>query len=183
MAAPRPSLGAAPVSKRQPVRRPPSSQAAPPVAGPGRTPAGPTLVEAELHVESFRQVREARRLELLEDYVELISDLLADTGEARQVDIATRLGVAQPTVARMLKRLVKSGLAVQRPYRGVFLTEAGEQLASESRERHRIVEGFLVALGVPPDTARRDAEGIEHHVSEETLAVFADYLRRAGTQG
>ena len=61
------------------------------------------------HVESFRQAREARRLELVEDYVELIADLIGNGGEARQVDIAARLGVAQPTVAKMLKRLAEEG--------------------------------------------------------------------------
>ncbi len=120
----------------------------------------------------FRQVREARRLELVEDYVELIADLIGDGGEARQVDIAARLGVAQPTVAKMLKRLAEDGLVQQRPYRGVFLTEAGRTLAAEARERHRIVESFLLALGVSPDVARCDAEGIEHHVSGETLEAF-----------
>ncbi|HCV95840.1 MAG TPA: transcriptional regulator MntR, partial [Stenotrophomonas sp.] len=89
----------------------------------------PPLIDAQVHVEGFVQVREARRSELVEDYVELIADLIADGREARQVDIATRLGVAQPTVAKALKRLVKEGWAVQRPYRGVFLTPAGEALA------------------------------------------------------
>lgn len=132
----------------------------------------PTLVDAEVHVESFRQAREARRLELVEDYVELIADLIGDGGEARQVDIAARLGVAQPTVAKMLKRLAEDGFVQQRPYRGVFLTEAGRALAVESRTRHHVVESFLIALGVCPETARRDAEGIEHHVSGETLDAF-----------
>ena len=63
------------------------------------------LVDASVQVESFRQAREARRQERVDDYVELISDLIRDTGEARQVDIAARIGVAQPTVAKMLKRL------------------------------------------------------------------------------
>ncbi|MCJ2013902.1 manganese-binding transcriptional regulator MntR [Methylobacterium sp. J-076] len=130
------------------------------------------LVDPERHVESFRQAREARRLELVEDYVELIDDLIGDGGEARQVDIAARLGVAQPTVAKMLRRLCDEGLVQQRPYRGVFLTEAGKRLAGEARERHRVVERFLCALGVSPETARRDAEGIEHHVSAETLEAF-----------
>ncbi|SEP24854.1 iron (metal) dependent repressor, DtxR family [Methylobacterium sp. ap11] len=130
------------------------------------------LVDAEAHSAGFRQVREARRLELVEDYVELIADLIGDGGEARQVDIAARLGVAQPTVAKMLKRLAEDGLVQQRPYRGVFLTEAGRALAAEARERHRIVESFLLALGVSPDVARCDAEGIEHHVSRETLEAF-----------
>lgn len=134
--------------------------------------AGDPLVDPEVHVASFRQAREARRSELAEDYVELIADLIGDGGEARQVDIAARLGVAQPTVAKMLKRLAEDGLVQQRPYRGVFLTEAGRILADQARERHRIVERFLCALGVSPETARRDAEGIEHHVSGETLAAF-----------
>ena len=131
-----------------------------------------SLVDAKTQVESFRQAREARRSELVEDYVELIADLIGDGGEARQVDIAARLGVAQPTVAKMLKRLAEEGLVQQRPYRGVFLTPTGEALAAQSRERHRIVERFLRALGVSPETARRDAEGIEHHVSAETLDAF-----------
>ena len=142
-------------------------------------PASP-LVDPDVHVESFRQAREARRLELVEDYVELIADLIGDGGEARQVDIAARLGVAQPTVAKMLKRLVEDGFVQQRPYRGVFLTAAGQALAVQSRERHRIVEQFLCALGVRPEIARRDAEGIEHHVSAETLEAFRLFTERMG---
>lgn len=138
------------------------------------------LLDARIQMESFQQVREAHRLELIEDYVELISDLIADGGEARQVDIAARLGVTQPTVANMIKRLVREGWAMQRPYRGVFLTEKGEALATASRERHRTVEEFLVALGVPEDIARRDSEGIEHHVSPETLEIFARFVENAG---
>ncbi len=130
------------------------------------------LVNVEEHVEGFRQVREAHRRELIDDYVELISDLIAETGEARQVDMAARLGVSQPTVAKMLKRLASVGLIAMIPWRGVSLTEEGEKLAQASRERHQIVENFLLALGVSPDIARRDAEGIEHHVSEETLETF-----------
>ncbi|MCF5930885.1 transcriptional regulator MntR, partial [Xanthomonas perforans] len=66
------------------------------------------------------------------------------------------------------------------PYRGVFLTPAGEALAASSRQRHQIVERFLLALGIDEATARRDAEGIEHHVSEATVAAFAAFLDRQG---
>ncbi|SDR07647.1 iron (metal) dependent repressor, DtxR family [Rhizobiales bacterium GAS191] len=134
------------------------------------------LVDTEMQVESFRQAREARRLELVEDYIELIADLIADGGEARQVDIAARLGVAQPTVAKMLKRLAEEGFISQRPYRGVFLTQLGQDLAERSRARHHLVENFLRVLGVSSDTARRDAEGIEHHVSSETLKAFEAFI-------
>ncbi|MCX8256221.1 MAG: manganese-binding transcriptional regulator MntR [Beijerinckiaceae bacterium] len=137
-----------------------------------------TLIATEKQVASFKQARAARRTEIAEDYVELIADLIEDGGEARQVDIASRLGVAQPTVAKMLKRLAEDGLVVQKPYRGAFLTETGQALALRSRERHRLVEQFLLALGVTPETARRDTEGLEHHVSEETLEAFAHFLAR-----
>ena len=142
-------------------------------------PPAETLLATELQVESFRQARQARRSALVEDYVELIADLIDDGGEARQVDIAARLGVAQPTVAKMLKRLAEDGLVAQRPYRGTFLTPSGQHLALRSRERHRLVEQFLLALGIAPATARRDAEGLEHHVSEETLEAFARFVARS----
>ena len=138
------------------------------------------LVNVEEHVEGFRQVREAHRRELIDDYVELISDLINEVGEARQVDMAARLGVSQPTVAKMLKRLAGVGLIEQIPWRGVFLTPEGEKLAQESRERHQVVENFLLVLGVSADTARRDAEGIEHHVSEETLDMFRQFTQQHG---
>ena len=123
-------------------------------------------------------MRMARKFELVEDYVELIADLIAAHGEARQVDIAARLGVAQPTVAKMLKRLSEDGLVSQQPYRGVFLTDTGRRLAEETREKHRIVESFLLSLGVSAETARRDAEGIEHHVSAETLAALRRFAKQ-----
>jgi DtxR family manganese transport transcriptional regulator len=139
-----------------------------------------TLVNVEEHVEGFRQVREAHRRELIDDYVELISDLIREVGEARQVDMAARLGVSQPTVAKMLKRLATVGLIEQIPWRGVFLTSEGEKLAQASRERHQIVESFLLVLGVSPDIARRDAEGMEHHVSQETLERFRQFTLQHG---
>ncbi|MEB7938307.1 manganese-binding transcriptional regulator MntR [Escherichia whittamii] len=140
------------------------------------------LVNVEEHVEGFRQVREAHRRELIDDYVELISDLMREVGEARQVDMAARLGVSQPTVAKMLKRLATMGLIEMIPWRGVFLTVEGEKLAQESRERHHIVENFLLVLGVSPEIARRDAEGMEHHVSEETLNAFRLFTQKHGAK-
>ncbi|WP_304586106.1 manganese-binding transcriptional regulator MntR [uncultured Escherichia sp.] len=140
------------------------------------------LVNVEEHVEGFRQVREAHRRELIDDYVELISDLIREVGEARQVDMAARLGVSQPTVAKMLKRLATMGLIEMIPWRGVSLTAEGEKLAQESRERHQIVENFLLVLGVSPEIARRDAEGMEHHVSEETLDAFRLFTQKHGAK-
>ncbi len=151
-----------------------------PHAGKPGSPKKTKLLNVEEHVEGFRQVREAHRRELIDDYVELIDDLIREVGEARQVDMAARLGVSQPTVAKMLKRLASVGLIEQIPWRGVFLTPDGEKLARESRERHEIVEHFLLALGISPDIARRDAEGMEHHVSVETLEVFRKFCETHG---
>ncbi|MBL8582378.1 MAG: manganese-binding transcriptional regulator MntR, partial [Rhizobiaceae bacterium] len=134
------------------------------------------LPDADVHSEGFRQTREALRSALVEDYVELIADLIEDGNEARQVDIAARLGVAQPTVAKMLARLAADGLVSRKRYRGVFLTEAGRAVAQESRARHQTVEAFLRCIGVSQETARIDAEGIEHHVSAETLEVFRRFV-------
>lgn len=147
------------------------------VKGKGIEPSR-ALVEPAVHREGFQQVRDAHRQELIEDYVELILDLMDDTGDARQVDITARLGVSQPTVAKMLKRLQVMGLVMLRPYRSVSLTPAGQAKAQASRARHRLCESFLIALGVDPDVARRDAEGIEHHVSEQTLKAFRRFIER-----
>ncbi|MCB1388298.1 MAG: manganese-binding transcriptional regulator MntR [Rhodobacteraceae bacterium] len=130
--------------------------------------------------DRFAQARSARSVALMEDYVELIGDLIAEHGEARITDIAQRLGVAHPTVTKAVARLRREGLAVSRPYRGVFLTDQGAALAETVRARHRTLVSLLVALGVPPETAELDAEGMEHHVSEVTLRAFEAYLATRG---
>lgn len=129
--------------------------------------------------EAFQGVREARRNELAEDYVELIAELIHEHGEARPVAIAARLGVRAPTVTKALDRLSREGLITRERYRSVFLTEEGRALARECRRRHEIVLRFLIRLGLDAETAERDAEGIEHHVSERTLALFAAYADKA----
>jgi DtxR family manganese transport transcriptional regulator len=125
----------------------------------------------------FSKTRSAQSKALLEDYAELIDDLLATSGEARPTDIARRLGVSHATAIKALGRLRREGLAVSRPYRGVFLTESGQLLAARVRARHRLVVDLLREIGVPSEAAEQDAEGIEHHVSETTLRAFARFLR------
>jgi DtxR family transcriptional regulator, manganese transport regulator len=134
--------------------------------------------ETARQAERFQRVREAHLTEVAEDYVELIADLIEQTGEARLVDLAGRLGVTKATVNNTVQRLQRDGLLSSKPYRSIFLTEKGQALAAASRERHILVREFLVALGVDADTADADAEGIEHHVSEATLAAFRKYLEK-----
>ena len=125
----------------------------------------------------FGKTRSAQSTALLEDYVELIADLLKSAGEARPTDIARRLGVSHATAVKTISRLKRAGLATARPYRGVVLTEKGEALADRVRVRHRLVVDVLSALGVPTEAAEADAEGIEHYVSETTLKAFAHFLK------
>lgn len=131
--------------------------------------------EAE-QARRFGRMRSARAAETLEDYAELIDDLLGAEGEARATDIARRLGVSHVTAVKAIARLKREGLATARPYRGVFLTEAGRALAARVRARHRIVVDLLLAVGVAREDALSDAEGIEHYVSDATLAAFERFL-------
>jgi DtxR family manganese transport transcriptional regulator len=132
--------------------------------------------------QRFGKTRQARAQAVAEDYVELIAELLAETGEARNVDMARRLGVSHATVIKTIGRLKRETLVRSEPYRGVFLTEAGERLARIVRNRHRVVVEILLALGVAHEDAEADAEGIEHYVSPNTLAAFSRFLeKRAGS--
>ncbi len=125
----------------------------------------------------FDRIRRAHQSEVAEDYVEMIAELIDETGEARTVDLAARFGVTSPTVNATGQRLQREGLVVSRPYRSIFLTDEGRALAERSQKRHQIVRDFLVTIGVPAAIAEEDAEGVEHHVSSQTLAVFATITR------
>ena len=134
------------------------------------------LPAEQTQARRFGKTRSAQSGALLEDYVELIADLLTTNHEARPTDVARRFGVSHATAIKTISRLKREGLATGRPYRGVFLTEEGKKLAARVRTRHRLVVDILLALGVPAEAAEADAEGIEHHVSEATLKAFAQFL-------
>lgn len=126
-----------------------------------------------------QRTRKEHSQETAQDYVELIAELIAETGEARAIDLARRLGVTHVTVGRTIQRLARDGYVTAQPYRSIFLTDIGRKLAEESRRRHETVAAFLCSLGVPEAVAWADAEGIEHHVSKETLAAFDTHLAAA----
>jgi DtxR family transcriptional regulator, manganese transport regulator len=136
------------------------------------------LQSAKLRSAAFSRTRADHQAEISEDYVELIAELIDEKGEARGTDIALRMGVANATVVKTLKRLQDHGLVTQEPYRAVFLTIDGWKMAEDGKRKHDIVEKFLLAIGVPEATARIDSEGIEHHVSVETLKAMARFLVR-----
>ena len=131
-------------------------------------------------INRFAKVRADHARETAQDYVEAVADILYRSGECRVKDLAEHIGVSHVTVSRIITRLQREGLVDTEPYRPIRLTPRGEQLAAISRRRHETVLGFLLALGVPDADARRDAEGIEHHVGVKTLERMAEFVREYG---
>lgn len=132
-------------------------------------------------VLSFTKVRADHATETAQDYVEAVSDILHRQGECRVKDLAEHLGVTHVTVSRIVSRLQDQDLVQTEPYRPIRLTAKGERLAAQTRQRHETVLAFLQALGVPESDARRDAEGIEHHVGDATLAAMRTFLQEHTT--
>lgn len=128
----------------------------------------------------FIKVRRDHATETAEDYVEAVAEILDRDGECRVRDLARHMGVSHVTVTRIVSRLVDSKLVDTRPYRPIELTPAGRQLAEACRARHELVVAFLRRIGVPDEIARRDAEGIEHHVSEKTLGCMRRFIETNG---
>lgn len=138
----------------------------------------PTPHSSSNDAQSHRRTRSDHATETAEDYVEAIADVLAERETCRVVDLAGRFAVSHVTVSRIINRLVSLGLVETEPYQPIRLTEAGAKLAHRSRQRHETVYQFLLALGVSPKTAAIDTEGIEHHVSPETLRRFAAFTKK-----
>lgn len=141
-------------------------------------PPPQVLARVRRQKDGYEAARRQHATEIAEDYVELIDELIREQGEARSVDMAERLGVSHVTVAKTIQRLRRDGLVQTRPYRAIFLTPQGQKLAADCRSRHDLVVAFLRSLGVREETAERDAEGIEHHVSDETLRAMRDLVAR-----
>lgn len=129
---------------------------------------------------NFVRVREEHRREIMEDYLEMIAELERRDVGVRSGDLAERFGVSPATATNHVQRLIAEGLVENRPYQPLVLTDHGRAIAERSRHRHLLVRGFLIALGVDPATAEADAEGIEHHVSQQTLDAFARFIDREG---
>ena len=127
---------------------------------------------------SFSKVRADHAMETAQDYVEAVYDILHRHGECRVKHLAEHLGVSHVTVVRVIARLQEQDLVDTAPHRPIRLTAKGERLAAITRQRHETVLAFLLAIGVPPPEAERDAEGIEHHVGPATLERMAQFISR-----
>ena len=137
------------------------------------------MKETRKFADGYRRTRRDHAAETAEDYVEAISEVLAEKGVCRVVDLARRFDVSHVTVTKIIARLKDSGLVTSEPYKPLELTEAGKRLAAKSRCRHEVVLQFLMAVGVSEATAAVDSEGIEHHVSPETLEAMRAFVDSA----
>ena len=138
------------------------------------------LPPVKRQTRAFEHTRNARRSAVREDYLELVADLI-DSSEGRPVravDLVSRLGVAQPTVAKMISRLRREGLIARGQRADLELTGDGRAIAIKSKKRHQIVLTFLLSLGLSRTIAERDAEGLKHHVSDATLSALEAFKKR-----
>lgn len=142
-----------------------------------RTAKRPSPSQRATHTRGeHATVRDQHAVEAAEDYCEAIAAILDAGAEARVSTLARTFSLSHVTVSRVVARLQREGFVRTEPYAPISLTAKGRKLAQTSRARHEAVLAFLLALGVDETTARVDAEGIEHHVSPETLAAFARFV-------
>ena len=113
----------------------------------------------------------------MEDYLEVIYELIQHKGYATTGDISTYLNVSSPSVTKMVQRLRDTDYLVYERYKGISLTEKGMDVARGIRQRHGILAEFLIMLGVDEEAAHRDAEGIEHHLEPKTLERLERFVR------
>jgi len=109
-----------------------------------------------------------------EDYLERIHELIESKGTAHVADIALSLGVGQPSVTSMVQKLSDEGYLHYEKYRALTLTEAGRSVAERIRDRHNVLADFFTLFDLDDETQARDIEGIEHHLSLDTLNTLAD---------
>lgn len=131
-------------------------------------------------LESIRDANNTRkedRTDRMEDYLEVIFELIQQKGYATTIDISKYLNVSSPSVTKMVQRLGDSGHLKYEKYRGISLTEEGVRVAKSIRERHGLLAEFFKMIGVTGDIANRDAEGIEHHLHPQSLQKLEEFIR------
>ena len=133
-------------------------------------------------LKSIRHANHAKKQEhyqtaRMEDYLEVVYELVQYKGYATTIDISEYLNVSSPSVTYMMQRLNESGHLNYEKYRGIRLTDKGILVAKGIRERHGLLAEFLKIIGVDENTANKDAEGIEHYLQPKTLVKLEQFLK------
>lgn len=138
------------------------------------------MVNRDDRLESIKTAHHFKpktRTPRMEDYLEVIYELVERKGYATTSDISDYLNVSSPSVTKMMQRLHETGYLLYEKYKGINLTEKGTEVAQGIRQRHDILTEFLVMLGIDEETAHRDAEGIEHYLELKTLEKLENFVK------
>lgn len=136
-------------------------------------------------LESIRSARtnttakaaQSLQTDTMEDYLEVIYELIERKGYATTIDISNYLNVSSPSVTKMVQKLDEKGHVRYEKYRGITLTKEGVAIAQGIRNRHSLLVEFLRLIGVSEDIANIDAEGLEHHLHPETLQRLEEFVK------
>ena len=142
-------------------------------------------VDSDLDINRLESIRDAHtgkkgkeyRTDRMEDYLEVIYELVQKKGSATTIDISQYLNVSSPSVTKMVKRLDETGYLKYEKYRGICLTRQGIDVAMSIHQRHSLLAEFLKMIGVDKDIANKDAEGIEHHLHPQTLKKLEEFVK------
>ena len=127
-------------------------------------------------IRKVNSVQRKQRTDRMEDYLEIIYELVQQKGYATSVDITECLNVSAPSVTKMMRRLDTTGYLEYEKYRGIRLTQQGTNVAQNIKRKHELLTEFFKFIGVREDIANSDAEGIEHHLHSETLERLEEFL-------
>ncbi|MGH9972789.1 MAG: transcriptional regulator MntR [Nitrososphaeraceae archaeon] len=127
-------------------------------------------------IRDANSVKKDHRTDRMEDYLEVIYELVQQKGYATTVDISSYLNVSSPSVTKMMQKLDETGYLKYEKYRGIRLTNEGIRIARNIRNRHGLLAEFFKIIGVDEETANNDAEGIEHHLHPETMKKLEEFI-------
>ncbi|CAN5429132.1 hypothetical protein BH18THE1_BH18THE1_09480 [soil metagenome] len=127
-------------------------------------------------IRDANSVKKQDRTDRMEDYLEVIYELVQQKGYATTVDISIYLNVSSPSVTKMMQKLDETGYLNYEKYRGIKLTNEGIRIARNIRNRHGLLAEFFMIIGVDEETANNDAEGIEHHLHPETMKKLEEFI-------
>ena len=125
-----------------------------------------------------QRVREQHSSELAQDYVEAIHEILLTSHQVTISSLQKIFGVSHVTVIRTLQRLEEQSLISSSRSKEIKLTEKGKHLAETAVAKHELIKSFFIALGVSHQQADEDAEGAEHHLSDETIEAMRSFLEK-----
>lgn len=113
-----------------------------------------------------------------ENYLKAIYKICENTNKSASTNsIAGEMETSAASVTDMVKRLSEKELIVYQRYKGVTLSEKGNEIATNLIRKHRLWEVFLVdKLNFSWDEVHEIAEQLEHIQSQELVTRLDGFL-------